>query len=176
MIFLTRVLMNLRRALLRFRGVEIATRGTTIGPRVVVERGRGRIRVGADCTLSVGVVLSDYHGSIDIERWVHIGPYTTIYGHGGVIIGEGTLIAMNCCILSSNHTIPPVGTPIRSQPDVIEPTKIGRDVWLGAGVTVLSGVTIGDGCVVGAGAVVTKDIPPYSIAHGVPARVVGDRR
>ena len=59
---------------------------------------------------------------------------------------------------------------------VARPTRIGADVWLGAGVTVLGGVTIGDGCVVGAGAVVTRDLPPYAIAVGVPARVTGSRR
>jgi acetyltransferase-like isoleucine patch superfamily enzyme len=82
---------------------------------------------------------------------------------------------MHCRILSSNHAVPPPGIAIRSQPDIRLPTVIGSDVWLGAGVTVLGGVTIGDGCVVGAGAVVTHDLPAYSIAHGVPARVVGKR-
>ena len=49
---------------------------------------------------------------------------------------------------------------------------IGNDVWLGAGVIVLPGITIGECSVIGAGAVVTKDIPPYSIAVGNPARVI----
>ena len=85
-------------------------------------------------------------------------------------------MSMHCRILSSNHTIPPPGTIIRSQPDVLKPTRIGADVWLGAGVTVLGGVTIGEGCVVGAGAVVAHDLPPYSIAVGVPAKITGFRR
>ncbi len=55
------------------------------------------------------------------------------------------------------------------------PIRLGRDVWLGAGVRVLKGVTVGDGCVVGAGSVVNKDLPPYSIAVGVPAKVVRSR-
>ncbi|OQA93429.1 MAG: Streptogramin A acetyltransferase [Microgenomates group bacterium ADurb.Bin219] len=52
------------------------------------------------------------------------------------------------------------------------PIEIGNDVWIGEGAYILSGVTIGDGAVIGAGAVVTKDIPPYSVAAGNPARVV----
>ncbi len=164
----------LRRGRLRLQGVALAG-GGEIGPGVVVRATPGRIRIGRDCSLEAGVVLAAYGGRIDIARWVFLGPGTVIYGHGGVSIGEGTLVAMHCRILSSNHTVPPFGTAIRSQPDVLLPTRIGRDVWLGAGVTVLGGVTIGDGCIVGAGAVVTKDLPPGAIAHGVPAQVRGFR-
>lgn len=145
--------------------------GGIIGRGVVVETGAGRILIGDDCTLSAGAIFSAYGGRIEISRWVFIGPYSCIYGHGGVTIGEGTLIAMHCRILSSNHSAPPLGTDIRSQADILLPTRIGRDVWLGAGVTVLGGVTIGDGCIIGAGAVVTKDLPPGAIAYGTPATV-----
>ena len=131
----------------------------------------GRLDVGDGCELEAGVILHPYGGSIALEQDVFIGPGSVIYGHGGVIIGAGTLIAMHCRILSSNHTVAAQGTPIRSLPDIPRPTRIGRDVWLGAGVTVLGGVTIGDGCVIGAGAVVTDDLPPGAVAHGIPARV-----
>lgn len=135
----------------------------------------GQLVLGENCEIGQGAVLHPYGGHIELARWIHVGPGTAIYGHGGVSIGEGTLIAMNCRILSSSHTIGPFSTPIRSQPDILRPTKIGRDVWLGAGVTVLGGVSIGDGCVVGAGAVVTKDLPPGAIARGIPAVVSGWR-
>jgi acetyltransferase-like isoleucine patch superfamily enzyme len=106
---------------------------------------------------------------------VFVGPYVVIYGHGGVEIGDDSLISTHCCVVSSNHTIPGRDAQIRNSADVPLPVKIGRDVWLGAGVSVLGGVTIGDGCVVGAGSVVTRDLPPYTTSVGIPARVVNHR-
>jgi acetyltransferase-like isoleucine patch superfamily enzyme len=165
------VIKAVRRLRLRaHRGLSLGA-NCDIGPSVLVETGGGQVTIGADCTLSAGVVLAAYGDYIQLARWVHVGPYTTIYGHGGVTIGEGTLIAMHCRILSSSHTIAPQGTFIRSQPDILQPTSIGRDVWLGAGVTVFGGVTIGDGCVVGAGSVVTRDLPPGAVAYGSPAEI-----
>jgi acetyltransferase-like isoleucine patch superfamily enzyme len=137
---------------------------------------RGAICLGDRTRLDRGVVLRPYGGRIETGIDVYVGPYTVIYGHGGVSIGKDTLISMHCRILSSDHAMPPPGTIIRSVADVRKPTRIGADVWLGAGVTVLGGVTIGDGCVVGAGAVVTNDLPPYSIAVGVPAVLRGHRK
>lgn len=136
---------------------------------------RGRIALGRGCTMDPWVVLHPYGGSIVLGEDVYLGPGVVVFGHGGVAIGSSTLVSMHCRILSSNHSVPPRGVEIRSMPDVLLPTRIGCDVWLGAGVTVLGGVTIGDGCVVGAGSVVTHDLPPYAMALGVPARVVRER-
>ncbi|WP_235046744.1 DapH/DapD/GlmU-related protein [Arthrobacter nitrophenolicus] len=81
-----------------------------------------------------------------------------------------------------DHDISSVGTPIVHATWVgdrdarqVDTVHIGRDVWIGAGTIVLGGVTIGEGSVIGAGSVVTKDIPPYSIAVGSPAKRVGPR-
>lgn len=65
--------------------------------------------------------------------------------------------------------------PIREQGVTREGIIIEDDCWLGSGVKVLDGVTIGKGCVIGANSVVTKDIPPYSVAVGAPARVIKKR-
>jgi len=161
-------------------------RGADVGPHCQADIGvrlrpgvrsgiRGSIQLGANCELDRGVLLDAWGGSIVLGSRVWIGPYCVVYGHGGVEIGEASLLAMHCRIVSSNHAVPPIGTDIRSQPDELRPTRIGRDVWLGAGVTVLGGVTVGDGCVVGAGAVVTRDLPPGAIAYGVPAEIKGWR-
>ncbi|MCC6212384.1 MAG: acyltransferase [Burkholderiales bacterium] len=133
------------------------------------------VTVGQGCELGQGVELNPWGGRIRLGERVFLGPYVVIYGHGGVEIGDQTLVSMHCCILSSNHTVPERGKLIRNEPDIPLSTRIGRDVWLGAGVIVLGGITIGDGCVVGAGAVVADDLPPYSYAVGVPAAVTGSR-
>jgi acetyltransferase-like isoleucine patch superfamily enzyme len=167
-------------AFLRFRGIELGP-GAMIDPGCRLQRGAARDQIGQivsgpQLRLSQGVILNAHGGSIVLGRRVYLGPYTVVYGHGGVTIGDNCLIAMHCSILSSNHAVSPPGTPINTQPDVLLPTKIGADVWLGANVTVIGGVSIGDGCVVGAGSVVTADLPPNSVAVGVPARVIRERR
>lgn len=168
-------LCRLRTARLRVFGAEIADSCEILSgviARLGVRDGRrGRIRVGPRCTLREGVILEGYGGSIELGASTFVGPYTVIYGQGGVTIGERCLISSHCRIVSANHVIPPLGQEMRFLPDELRPVRIGRDVWLGAGVTVLGGVTIGDGCVVGAGAVVTRDLPPGAIAVGVPAVV-----
>ena len=172
-------LQRLRRLRLRARGLALApdarlASGLVLRPGYRAGR-PGSLVVGAGSQLDTGVVLDAWGGSIAVGANVFIGPYAVVYGQGGVEIGDGCLVSMHCRILSSEHTIPPLGRGIRAEPDILKPTRLGRDVWLGAGVTVLGGVRIGDGCVVGAGAVVTRDLPAGSIAVGVPARITGQR-
>jgi acetyltransferase-like isoleucine patch superfamily enzyme len=160
---------------LRFPRVSFGS-DTRIGRWVVLRPHlgpkRGFIRVGRGCEIQVGARLETWGGSIQLSENTFVGPYVVIYGHGGVRVGRGCLISMHCRILSSNHTIPPVGIAIRSMPDVTQPTVIEDDVWLGAGATVLAGVRLHQGAIIGAGAVVTQDIPANAIAVGVPARVI----
>ena len=78
-------------------------------------------------------------------------------------------------IFTSNHGTK-TDLPMNEQKWVEKDVNIGNDVWLGANAIVVPGVNIGDGCVVAAGAVVTKDIPAYSIAGGVPAKVIKVRK
>lgn len=137
----------------------------------MTSNGRGHIECGPGAWIESGVVLHAYGGRIVLGRNIFLGPQVVIYGHGGVEIGDDCLIAMQCRILSSEHEVAPLGVTIHSRPDILKPTRLGNDVWLGAGVTVLGGVTVGDGAIIGAGAVITGDIPPGAIAWGVPAAV-----
>jgi acetyltransferase-like isoleucine patch superfamily enzyme len=96
-------------------------------------------------------------------------------GPGNITIGRDTMIASHTGIYANNHGFADLNVPIALQEVSAKGIEIGEDCWIGSGVRILDGVSIGRGSVIGAGAVVTKDIPPYSIAVGVPAKVIARR-
>jgi galactoside O-acetyltransferase len=112
---------------------------------------------------------------IDIDIETFIGPNVSIVGPGNIKIGKRCLIAGNAGIYANNHNFTDLTLPIKYQDVSRQGIVIEDDCWLGHGVTVLDGVTIGKGSVIGAGAVVSKDIAPFSVAVGVPARVIKSR-
>lgn len=87
---------------------------------------------------------------------------------GGIEIGDGVLIGHNVVLATINHDL----LPQNNRKNHYAPIKIGNHVWIGSNATVLSGVTIGEWAVVAAGAVVTKDVPPYTVVGGVPAKII----
>lgn len=106
--------------------------------------------------------------NITLGKGVFINTGCHFQDQGGITIGDGTLLGNNVVLTTMNHDF----DPDQRTTTYPAPIVIGKKVWLGSSVTVVPGVTIGDGAIIGAGAVVTKDIPPYTIAAGVPARVV----
>jgi acetyltransferase-like isoleucine patch superfamily enzyme len=122
------------------------------------------------------VSLLAYGGSVVLGRRVTVGEGSVLCGHGGLVVGENTMISWHCSIIPANHLFDRTDVPARLQGEERLGIKIGRNVWIGSGVTVLDGVTIGDDAVIGAGAVVASDIPPFAVAVGVPAQVIRDRR
>lgn len=102
--------------------------------------------------------------------------YNTIInaGVGNIVIGENTMITGNCYIVSNDHDINTT-LSVRDCGHIIGDVHIGNNVWIGANVVVTKGVHIGDGSIIGAGSVVTKDVPPMSIAFGVPCKSVAKR-
>jgi acetyltransferase-like isoleucine patch superfamily enzyme len=90
-----------------------------------------------------------------------------------VEIGEHCMLANGCFVTDGNHRFDDPQRPVPWQGFTTKgPTRIGDNVWCGAHVVVTSGVTIGERCIIGANSVVTTDLPPWSIAAGVPARVL----
>ena len=121
--------------------------------------------------------------SLVVEEDVYIGKYCTIQVNGR--IGRFSMIANNVGIVGRlDHDYRVVGKPIRFTPwigDEASPearnstVDIGEDVWIGYGAILLSGIVIGRGAIVAAGSVVTKDVEPYTIVAGVPAKKMGMR-
>lgn len=114
-----------------------------------------------------------YPSKIVIGNNVHIGSYNRIASATCVEIEDDVLFAAFVHITDHSHEFRDVSCPIHQQGiNQKGSVKIGRGSWLGYRCNVLSGVTIGKHCVVAAGAVVTKDVPPYSVVAGCPARVI----
>lgn len=163
-----------------------------LGPEVVVGKNckiesakiRGKVTIAENCKIIDGVEIS---GIVDIGRYTSInGPNTDIRSAlNPVRIGAFTSIARNVTIQEYNHNFDALTTSYFHQNVLGESylkdlrskgcIEIGNDVWIGAHSVVLSGVKIGDGAIIAANSVVTKDIPEYSIAAGVPAKVIGQR-
>lgn len=133
------------------------------------------IRLGDGVSVQDGVVLNANRGRVVLGARSWLGPFCLVYGNGGVSIGADVLIAGHSSINSVSHRAERCDVPINDQGILSAPVVIEDDVWIGLNAVVLQGVTIGRGSIVGAGAVVTRDIPPWSVAVGVPARVVRRR-
>lgn len=110
-------------------------------------------------------------GDVEIGDNTWIGPFCSIDGSGGLSIGDHCSISTGCQIVT--HDTVSWALSAGRQPYQHAPIKIGRCCFLGSHAVVTKGITIGDHCLIGAGAVVTRDIPSFSIAAGVPARVIG---
>ena len=109
---------------------------------------------------------------VKLNERVHLN--ASIFGQ--IDIGDDVLMGPGVVLRASDHRFEQVDLPIRAQGHRPGRIVIEDDVWLGANVTVVAGTRIGRGAVVAAGAVVTRDVEPFSIVGGVPARVIGSRR
>ena len=113
---------------------------------------------------------------VQIDKNSTLNQGVIIDGFGGVEIGEGVRIASNVAINTADHNFENPNIFIYKQGYLCAPVVIEDDVWIGANCCINKGVTIGKGSVIGGGSVVTKNIPPYSVAVGVPAKVIKKRK
>lgn len=125
-----------------------------IGEKTVIQSGfrfgmKGVLKIGRHCQINEDVYIQSAE------------------------IGDYVLIAQRVAILSVTHRMDRLDVSIKMQGSTeSQPVKIESDVWIGRNAVVMPGIRIGKGAVVGAGAVVTKDVPPYAIVGGVPAKVI----
>lgn len=134
------------------------------------------IRHGLQHTAASAYVHSSAQVSGDLEagEYAFVGPRCKL--DPGVRIGRYSMLAAEVAIVGDDHVWDVPGVPIQfTGRPAQRRTEVGDDVWIGYGVLVMRGVKVGRGAIVAARAVVTKDVPPYAIVAGVPARQIGER-
>ena len=146
-----------------------------VDPTAVLDASSGPITIGQRCHIHHGALLLPYDGSITMGDDCTVNPYTVLYGHGHLKIGNGVRIATHTVFVPANHVFADPDVPIHRQGRTQEGIEIEDDVWIGCNVSILDGVRIGTGSVVAAGSVVTHDVEPYSVVAGVPAKTIRRR-
>ncbi|MGA1146102.1 MAG: acyltransferase [Candidatus Nanopelagicales bacterium] len=146
------------------------------GVRFERRRNLGRIIMGRWVHIGDGTVLRSHEGTLHIGDKCVFGQNNTVNCHLDVSIGSECIIADWVYVGDFDHRTELTSLPIRSQGLIKSPVTVEPDVWLGVKSTILRGAHIGRGSVIAANSVVRGAIPEYSIAGGVPAKVLVDRR
>lgn len=136
-------------------GRQKATIGkSNIHPTVIIRQGEF-VKIGDNCLINHNNLIQagkSSYGSITIGNYVHTG--------------------VNVMMMAFNHGFYTRTIPTKDQDYLDAPIVVEDDVWIGAGAIILAGVTIGKGAIIAAGAVVDKDVPPFAIVGGIPARII----
>lgn len=130
----------------RYPWVPVGRSTYIVGIQLLQPEDGGKLSIGSFCAIADGIRI--FLGGEHRTDWLTTFPFTVLWEEA---------------------------THIKGHPRVKGDVRIGNDCWIGNGVTIISGVTIGDGAAIGCNAVVTKDVPPYGIAAGNPAKVVRKR-
>jgi acetyltransferase-like isoleucine patch superfamily enzyme len=141
------------------------------------------IRFGKHVTIGRFAMIrpSGYYGreigdGFKIGNNSNVGAYSYIGCSGRIEIGNNVLMSPRVSMFAENHNFGRPDIPIRDQGVTWQPIHVEDDCWLASSSTILAGVHIGQGAIVAAGAVVTKDVPPYAVVGGVPARIISWRK
>jgi acetyltransferase-like isoleucine patch superfamily enzyme len=131
--------------------------------------------IGKSITFYPGIKINPAK-NIQLGNHVDLAWGVLITTGGGVEIGDRTLIGYRTQILSANHIVPENKRRIFDAGHTCKKVIIKNDVWIGANCIILAGITIGEGAVVAAGSVVTKDVEPFTIVGGIPAKLIKQRQ
>jgi acetyltransferase-like isoleucine patch superfamily enzyme len=162
----------------KLRNPHIITEGFVFlgkGVELYARRGYGRLILGRWVHIGKGNAIRAHEGTLRIGDKCVFGKDNTVNCFLDVEFGAATIVADWVYVCDFDHVFRDITVPIKDQGIVKSPVRIGPDVWIGAKATILRGVTVGQGCVLAAHTVVNRDLPPYSVAVGMPARVVRNR-
>lgn len=159
-------------------GQHVDLQGMAFLGRRVELRGRaghGRLVVGPWTHLGDDNKLRAHEGQLTVGAKVVMGRDNVINTYLDVEVGTASILADWIYVCDFDHRTERLDVPIKDQGIVTSPTRIGSDVWVGEKASILRGVDIGHGSVIASHCLVNKDVPPFSIAVGVPVRVVKSR-
>jgi acetyltransferase-like isoleucine patch superfamily enzyme len=134
------------------------------------------LKIGPNPSISPNAIFSNAE-RIEIGARLNLGARCALWAgatKGRILIGDDVLFGPDVMVTTSNYRFND-GGPVTKQAMDEEDVRIGNDVWIGAKAIVLPGAVIGDGAIIGGGAIVRGEIPPFAIAVGAPAKVVGER-
>lgn len=166
------------RARIALTGQHVQLQGLVfLGRRVELlgRRDHGRLVVGPWTHLGDDNKLRAHEGQLTIGDKVVMGRDNVINTYLDVEVGPASILADWIYVCDFDHRTERLDVPIKDQGIAKSPTRIGGDVWIGEKASVLRGVDIGHGSVIASHCLVNKDVPPFSIAVGVPVRVVRSR-
>lgn len=132
--------------------------------------------IGSGAFIGRNTILSCKNGDIHLGDNVNMGFNCQIFSASEVKLGKNCLIAAYCYMIGGTHTMDRLDIPPLEQKRVSQGIIMEDNLWLGAGVKVTDGVRIGRDAIIGTSAVVTRDIPEYAIAVGIPAKVIRNRK
>ena len=134
----------------------------------------GRLEIGAQTLLEPGVwITAPGSATVRIGSGSFLNLGVMVAAFERVEIGDHCMFANGCFVTDGDHRFDDPDKPVPWQGFTTKgPTRVGDNVWCGANVVITSGVTVGERCVIGANSVVTRDLAPYSIAAGAPAKVL----
>ncbi|MFL5885175.1 MAG: acyltransferase [Thermoleophilaceae bacterium] len=172
--YLHLILRLLRRRYLTPYGRRLGLDGIAfIGPGVVLQIGKqGRVELGRWSWLGHGTKVRCHEGVVSIGAKTVLGQECTISAYQHVSIGRECVIADRVMLIDFDHGVVEVERPVRLQGIYKRDVRVGNNVWIGYGASILRGVTVGDNAIIGTSAVVTKDVPANAVVAGVPARVI----
>jgi acetyltransferase-like isoleucine patch superfamily enzyme len=168
-----RLLLRLARRKLTLRGRLVLDGIAFVGPRCTLQVGKqGRIELGRWSWVGHGCKLRCHEGVIRIGAKSVLGQECTISAYQHVSIGRECVIADRVMLIDFDHGMVDVERPVRLQGIYKRDVRVGHNVWIGYGASILRGVTVGDNAMIGTGAVVTRDVPANAVVVGVPGRVI----
>ena len=132
--------------------------------------------LGDNVIVSRGCILSAKSGSLKIGDNVNFGANCLVYSGKKIHVGRDTLFAAQCYVGGSMYHLDQPDVPPIQQGSYARGVTIGSGCWLGAGAKVLDGVEVGDGVIIGSGAIANKNIEAFTVAVGVPAKVIKKRK